>query len=160
MKMRIIIYILCGVDINTKCEGERNGRTPKPKQQATHKKAKTESDQLILMSSTSNFSVEFGGIVGGKPRPPYAYATFNCSITMTIHETRKTRTKSGVAVSNAFCPRDSWRTPGEECHLLCRRKKVTTLRHTLVPTFDDFSRANFRLEGRPTIDTGKPQGHG
>lgn len=27
---------------------------------------------LIFISSTSNFSVEFGGMTGGKPREPYA----------------------------------------------------------------------------------------
>jgi hypothetical protein len=31
--------------------------------------------QLIFSSSTSNFSVEFGGIVGGKPRAPYAWVS-------------------------------------------------------------------------------------
>ena len=31
-------------------------------------------DQLISSSSTSNLSVEFGGITGGKPRAPYACA--------------------------------------------------------------------------------------
>lgn len=28
--------------------------------------------QLILSNSTSNLSVEFGGMTGGKPRAPYA----------------------------------------------------------------------------------------
>lgn len=43
--------------------------------------------QLIFRSSTSNLSVEFGGITGGNPRAPYACIAIN---------TRGVRSKGGA----------------------------------------------------------------